>query len=68
MRLNCRSSTLREGANHQRFCQARHADQQAVPACKQCDEQLFDYLPLTDDRLRQLRSNLLVGCLQLLGG
>ena len=55
-------------ADHQRLGQARHADQQAVAAGEQGDQQLLDHLPLADDHLRQLRSNLLIRCLQLLGG
>ena len=50
-------------ADHQRLGQPRHADQQAVPAGEQGDQQLLDHLLLADDDLAQLVGDAAIGSL-----
>ena len=44
---------FRERANHQRFRQAWHADQEAMPSGEDGGEKLLDHLVLADDDLLQ---------------
>ena len=44
MRLNVERQRVGQRADHQRLGQARHADQQAVPAGEERDQQLLDHL------------------------
>ena len=53
MRLKLRFSAVGQRADHQRLGQARHADEQAVAAGEDGDQQLFDDPLLADDRLAQ---------------
>ena len=54
MRLKLRFSDVGQRADHQRLGQARHADQQAVAAGEDGDEQLLEDALLADDDLAQL--------------
>ena len=54
MRLKLRFSAVGQGADHQRLGQAGHADQQAVAAGEDGDEQFFEDALLADDDLAQL--------------
>src|SRR5262245_35027753 len=52
--LERQAQNLRKCADEQRFRQAGHADEQAMPLAEYGDEQLLDDLLLTDDDLADL--------------
>ena len=54
--------------HHQRFREPWHALQQAVAAGKHADQQFLDHLPLADDDLAELASDLAVRLVQSLDG
>ena len=54
MRLKRSDIVLRQGPDHQRLGQAGHADQEAVAAGEDRDQELVDDLVLADDHLRHL--------------
>ena len=68
MRLNCEGQGVGQRANHQRLGQARHADQQAMPAGEHRHQQLLDHLLLADDDLGQLGGDLLIRLVQAVHG
>ena len=55
-------------ADHQRLGQARHADQQAVAAGEDRDQQLLDHVALADDDLGELVGDAAVGLVEPLDG
>ncbi len=55
-------------ADHERLGQARHADQQAMPAGEDGDEQFFDHLLLADDHAAQLLADEPIGFVEFLHG
>ena len=54
MRLKLRSRICGQRLDQQRFRQARHAGDQAVPAAEQRNQHLIDDVVLADDDLTQL--------------
>ena len=55
-------------ADHQRLGQARHADEQAVAAGEDGDEQLLEHALLADDDLAQLLADAAVAVVEPLDG
>ena len=53
MRLKLRFERIGQRADHQRLGQAGHADQQAMAAGEDGDQQLFEDALLADDGLAQ---------------
>ena len=58
----------RDGADQQRFRQARHADQQAMAPAQQGDDHFLDHLMLADDHLADLLGHAFVGGRDFLDG
>ncbi len=58
--------SIGQGVDHQRLGQSGHADQEAVAAGEDGDEQLLEHLFLADDDLGHLRAKAIVGVAEFL--
>ena len=68
MRLKLRFSAVGQGADHERLGQAGHADEQAVAAGEDGDEQFFEDVLLADDGLAQLLADAAVAVVEAFDG
>ncbi len=68
MRLKLRLSESARRADHQRLGQAGHADEQAVAAGEDGDQQLFEHALLADDDLVHLAGDAAIAVVEPFDG